>query len=79
MVSPKLLKESAVAITKPITNIINSSINQCTFPLSWKMGQVTPIFKKDDELSKENYRPVTVLPAIKNVYERILVAQLYDF
>ena len=43
------------------------------------MGQVTPLFKKDDELSKANYRPVTVLPAINNIYERILVVQVNDF
>ena len=43
------------------------------------MGQVTPLFKKEDELNKANYRPVTVLPALNNVYERILAAQLKDF
>jgi len=71
MNSPRLLKESAAVIAKPIANIINSSINQCRYPASWKMGQVTPLFNKDDELSKANYRPVTVLPAINNIFERI--------
>ena len=42
------------------------------------MGQVTPIFilKKEDELSKVSYRPVTVLAAINIIYERIFVVQL---
>ena len=79
MISPRLLKESAAVIARPIANIINSSISQCRYPASWKMGQVTPLFKKDDELSKANYRPVTVLPAINNIYERILVLQLNEF
>ena len=79
MISPRLLKESAAVIARPITNIINSSISQSRYPASWKMGQVTPLFKKDDELSKANYRPVTVLPEINNIYERILVLQLNDF
>ena len=79
MISPRLLKESAVVIARPIANIINSSISQCKYPVSWKMGQVTPLFKKDDELSKANYRPITVLPAINNIYEKILVLQLNDF
>ena len=43
------------------------------------MGQVTPLFKKNDELSKENYRPVTVLPALNNVFERLLASQLDQF
>ena len=79
MISPRLLKESAVVIARPIANTINSSISQCKYPVSWKMGQVTPLFKKDDELSKANYRPITVLPAINNIYEKILVLQLNDF
>ena len=40
------------------------------------MGQVTPLFKKDDESNKANYGPVTVLPVLNNIYERILAAQL---
>ena len=43
------------------------------------MGQVTPIFKKENEFIKENYRPVTVLPALDNVFERILAMQFEDF
>ena len=43
------------------------------------MGQVTPLLKKDDESNKTNYRPVTVLPVLNNIYERLLVAQLGEF
>ena len=70
---------SPTVIARPIANIINSSISQSRYPASWKMGQVTPLFKKDHELSKANYRPVTVLPTMNNIYERILVLQLNDF
>ena len=71
MISPRLLKESAAVIARPIANIINSSISQCKYPVSWKMGQVTPLFKKDDESSKANYVPVTVLPATNNIYKLV--------
>ena len=47
MISLRLLKESAPAvIAGPIANIINSSIDLCKYPASWKMGQVTPYLKK---------------------------------
>ena len=39
----------------------------------------TTVFKKNDEFQKENYRPVTVLPSLNNIYERLLVAQLGSF
>ena len=79
MLSPRLVKESASVIAKPITNILNTSIEQGCFPNAWKMGQVTPLFKKDDESNKANYRPVTVLPVLNNIYERLLAAQLGEF
>ena len=73
MLSPRLVKESASVIAKPITNILNTSIEQGCYPNAWKMGQVTPLFKKDDESNKANYRPVTVLPVLNNIYERLLM------
>ena len=79
MLSPRLVKESASVIAKPITNILNTSVAQGCYPNAWKMGQVTPLFKKDDESNKANYRPVTVLPVLNNIYERLLAAQLGKF
>ena len=43
------------------------------------MGMVTPLYKKDDEFCKINYRPVTVLPALNNIFERLLSGQMYEF
>ena len=63
----------------PCRNIINSAISQCKYPSLWKMGQITPIFKKDDELVKQNYRPVTVLPCLNNIFEKLLSSQLEGF
>ena len=53
-------------------------LNGC-FLSAWKMEQVTPLFKKNNEFKKENYRPVTVLPALNNIYERLLVEKLGGF
>jgi len=43
------------------------------------MGQVTPLFKKDHEFNKANYRPVTVLPVLNSINERLLATQLSVF
>ena len=37
-----------------------------------KQANVSPIFKKDDPLDKENYRPVSILPLLAKVYEKLL-------
>ena len=66
-------------IAKPITNNLNTSIEQGCYPNDWKMGQVTPLSKKDNESNKANYRPVTVLPVLNSIYERLLAAPLGEF
>ena len=43
------------------------------------MGQVTPLFEKNNETDKCNYRPVTVLPCLNNIFERLLSNQLQEF
>ena len=72
MLSLRLVKESASVIAKPITNILNTSIEQDCYPNAWKIGQVKPLLKKNHESNKANYRPVTVLPVITSIYEKQL-------
>ena len=43
-----------------------------------KLADVSAIFKKDDATNVKNYRPVSVLPAVSKVYERILQTQLLE-
>ena len=42
------------------------------FPDELKAAEVTQIFKKNDDLDKENYRPVSVLPLVSKVIERVM-------
>ena len=48
---PRIVKESAAVIAQPLACIFNESIKQCKYPTVWKMGQVTPSFKKGNEHS----------------------------
>ena len=75
----RLLKESASVISEPLAKKMSCSINLGHYPSHCKMGQVTPSSKKDDEFCKKNYRPITVLPALNNIFERILAKQLEPF
>ena len=44
-----------------------------------KAAEVTPIFKKNDDLDKENYRPVSVLPHVSKIIERVMYIQIENF
>ena len=56
----------------------NLSWNRCIrnyfWPRDWKHAVWTPVYKKDDEHSKENYRPITVLPCVNKVFEQLIGA-----
>ena len=38
-----------------------------------------PLYKNDDPHLVDNYRPISVLPAISKVFERVVINQLYDY
>ena len=75
----RLVKDSISILARPLCTLFNSSIAGNCFPTCWKSGQVTPVFKKDTEYLKENYRPITVLVTFSNIMERILSQQLVNF
>jgi hypothetical protein len=63
-------------ILAPLTYIINLSITKCVFPDCWKEALVIPLFKGGDPSLHSNYRPVSLLPILSKVYEKILSNQI---
>ena len=49
-----------------------ASIVDGAFPFELKRGEVTSVFKTNDQMTKGNYRKITVLSAISKVYERLM-------
>ena len=74
----EMLKSTIDVHVSLLTKIINSSIRNGCFPDELKAAEVTPIFKKNDNLDKENYRPVSVLPHVSKVFERIMYIQIQN-
>jgi hypothetical protein len=72
----KILKIAKHAVVATITQLINLSINTCTFPDKLKIAQVVPIHKKNSTLLKGNNRPVSILPPISKNFERAIDEQL---
>ena len=68
----EMLKSTTDVHVSLLTKIINSYIRNGCFPDKLKAAEVTPIFKKNDDLGKENYRPVSVLPHVPKIIERVM-------
>lgn len=78
-ISNKLLKEIKFEIIHPLTLIINQSIQTGIFPDALKIAKVKPLYKKGDSSLLNNYRPISLLPTISKVFERVIYIQLYDY
>ena len=55
----QVIKETIDLIYAPLTDCLNSSISEGKFPHKMKLGDITPIFKKNEKLSKTNYRGIS--------------------
>ena len=49
------------------------------FPSELKDADVIPVHKKKDKSDKTNYRQVSILPNISNIYEKTIYNQLYEY
>ena len=71
-IPPRAVKESMEVLCYPLSTLINHVLTSTKIPQQWKLGEVTPVLKKDCSLLKTNYRPVTILPAFSKVFERLV-------
>ena len=55
------------------------AITKVVFPDSLKIANITPAHKKNEPINKENYRPVSLLPLLPKVFERLLYDQLSKY
>ena len=48
-------------------------------PLEWKAATVTPLYKNGDKNDPSNYRPISILPVVAKLCERVICTQLMTF
>ena len=62
---------------REITFKINYCAEEEIFPDDLKLAAISPIFRKEYSFSKQNHRPVSILPNLSKVFERILYKQIH--
>ena len=74
-----LLKKLSNSISLPISVAINKSIENGVVPDHLKLAKVIPIFKAKDPRILGNYRPISLLPVISKILEKVIYFRLYNF
>ena len=74
-IPPKILKQSADTCGPYLKDIVNGIFQSGSFPDELKKADVTAIFKSTDKTQEKNYRPVSVLPTVSKIIERIMQKQ----
>ena len=76
---PKILKELANCISRPLCKLFNKSIEEGIVPKDWKKAKITAIFKKGKKKDPSNYRPVSLTSVICKVLEGLVREHLSEF
>ena len=62
-----------------LTKCINKAFNENKFPDTLKFSDIVPVFKKLDPTDKKKFRPVSLLPLLSKVFEKIMYDQLNEY
>ena len=78
-ITPKVLQENSDLFGSPLTAFFNKLVVESTFPDDLKLTNTSSLYKKDDNMRKQNYRPISLLPTMSKVFERFIYNQLIDY
>ena len=77
--SGRFLKDEAKFLSKPISDLCNFSITSEKFPESCKVAKLKPLYKKGSLTLPCNYRPISLLPLMSKVIEKVVHEQASTF
>ena len=74
----RFLKDGSKVLVTPITQICNLSIKLSTVPDDCKITKLKPIYKKGKKTDPKNYRPISLLPVISKILEKVIHDQTME-
>ena len=78
-IPPFLIQENCDLFAVKIEADFNITVDSCTFPSNQRNSGVTPVYKKGDRTDKSNYRPISILPAVSKIFEKLLFHQMNSY
>ena len=76
---PLLLKKTAEALASRLAVVFWQILCLGSFPVCWRVANVTPIPNCPPSSSASNYRPISLTPILSKVFERLVLVHLGHF
>ena len=67
-----MLRDAVVALSGPLSFIINLSLESCAVTNAWRIAKVVAQYKRGDLDDMTNYRTISILPMISKIMDRAL-------
>ena len=77
--SNRLVKSLIYTIRLPLMIVFSMSLTSATFPKSIKISKVQPLFKSGDHMLCNNKRPISLLPVLSKILEKIVHQRVVQF
>ena len=77
--SAKFLKLMVPEITESLCLIFNESFSKGIFPDHMKLAMILPFYKGGSKLEVSNYRPVSILPIISKLLEKLMLNRVIKY
>ena len=78
-IHPKVLKECKFELAEVLRRICNAIITESEVPEKMKISRVIPIYKKGDPRKLCNYRPISIIPVLAKIFEKLLYKKLLNY
>ncbi|CAH2094200.1 unnamed protein product [Euphydryas editha] len=79
MIPANIIKDNKNILAKHISYICNLSFSTGVFPIALKRSKICPIYKSGDRNCVDNYRPISILPTLSKIIERVINKRLIKY
>ena len=78
-ISVLVIKDNVAIFSQHFADLYNVSLSEITFPSLLKIGRITPTHKSGPKDNVDNYRPISALPVISKVFEKLTLSRMESF
>ena len=71
-------KSACPFIVQHLISLFNCCLSTSSLPIDWKIAIVRPIFKRGSKTDPKNYRPISLLPSLSKIFEKLIHKQMIE-